>query len=133
MEANSVISFPSIHVYILLHIHTHTHTHTHSHTHTHTVPPFFLREPPPKDTVDIGREIAFTCLAHGFPLPTYTWFHNGVQIVGDSRVHLENGTLTITKARKDDRGYYTCVVQNEGGTIRSETMLKVYGECRVSV
>ena len=51
----------------------------------------------------------------------------------DSRVHLENGTLTITKARKDDRGYYKCVVQNEGGTIRSETMLKVYGEYKVSV
>ena len=107
--------------------------HTHTLTHTHTVPPFFLREPPPRDTVDIGHEIAFTCLAHGYPLPTYTWFHNGTEIVRDSRVHLENGTLTITKARKDDRGNYTCVVQNEGGRIRSETMLKVYGECRVSV
>ena len=91
------------------------------------MPPSFLEYPPPNAIVDIGEKIELTCLARGYPLPTYTWLHNGTVIVRDSRVDLENGTLTITKARKDDRGNYTCVAWNEAGTIPSQTMLMVYG------
>ena len=50
----------------------------------------------------------------------------------DSRVHLENGTLTISNAQENDRGSYECQAENEAGMIRSQpTVLMVYGECGV--
>ena len=52
----------------------------------------------------------------------------------DSRVHLENGTLTISNAQENDRGSYVCQAENEAGMIRSQpTVLMVYSECGVSV
>ena len=52
----------------------------------------------------------------------------------DSRVYLENGTLTISNAQENDRGSYECQAMNEAGMIRSQpTVLMVYGECGVVV
>ena len=50
----------------------------------------------------------------------------------DSRVRLENGTLTISNVQESDRGSYECQAENEAGMICSQsTMLFVYGECGV--
>ena len=82
----------------------------------------------------IGDEISLTCIAYGYPLPTYIWFHNGSRRVRDSRVHLKNGTLTISNTQENDRGSYECQAMNEGGMIHSQpTVLMVYGECGVLV
>ena len=45
------------------------------------------------------------CEAHGDPLPSYTWLHNG-KIISDSSVYINSDVTT------EDAGIYTCIAAN---------------------
>lgn len=91
------------------------------------VPPLSLMGPDPT-SVDIGEPVVLMCVAFGIPLPSYTWFHDGVQVEGGTRVHVNNGTLRIDSLRREDGGEYECRAENEAGVMTSSALLQVYGE-----
>ena len=82
--------------------------------------------------------ITFSCQAAGEPVPSISWYFNGVMInesdaseynVSDSL----NGivvasSLTITNAQSADVGTYTCHAENIIGIDRSSGILTVNGK-----
>ncbi|KAG8272856.1 Contactin-3 [Homalodisca vitripennis] len=104
--------------------------------------PYFINQP--IDVVfdlskrKITNDVSLSCLAGGYPAPTYEWFkedYQGDKLVSikidplkDSRFTISGGTLIIHEPRKEeDRGLYHCKASNDYGTIISETVKLTFG------
>lgn len=87
-----------------------------------TVPPVITNQS--SDTVAaIGSIIQFFVTATGDPDPTYQWYKDGDQIVGET-----NNTIDITVASSSG-GSYTCIATNVAGSDTSDPIiLSVYPE-----
>jgi len=58
----------------------------------------------------VNQTLTLKCEAHGDPLPSYTWQHNGGNI-SNSSVYIKSDVTT------EDSGSYTCVVTNRAAGI----------------
>ncbi|XP_022915290.2 contactin isoform X1 [Onthophagus taurus] len=104
--------------------------------------PFFIQQP--KDVIfDVSRrqvlnQIVLSCLAGGYPTPTYQWFKEEyendrlaakqVDPLTDDRYTLSGGMLIIMKPEeKLDRANYHCKASNKYGTIISESIALNFG------
>ena len=85
---------------------------------------------------------SFTCQATGDPLPTISWYFNGVLLVnGIEHMILTmllntttiNNTLTIMNVQSSDVGTYTCNATNVVSTDTSSGVLTVNGELSIIV
>ena len=84
------------------------------------------------------NQVVFSCSATGEPIPTISWYFNGVSInVSDSRKYTlassKNGTavtslLIIVNAQSSDVGTYTCDAENIIGSGQSSGILTVNGK-----
>ncbi|KAK0161854.1 hypothetical protein PV327_008261 [Microctonus hyperodae] len=104
--------------------------------------PYFIRQPESK-VFDVSKrnvidEIILSCLAGGYPTPTYEWYietyDNGrlmatkIDPLIDTRYTTSGGNLIIyTPQETDDRGSYHCKASNEFGTIISESVELTFG------
>ena len=64
------------------------------------------------------ESVNLTCLATGRPSPEYRWLRNNVSIDGATLPH-----YSIPRADPNDRGFYTCRVNNSRGTSISDGAL----------
>lgn len=74
--------------------------------------------------------MTFTCKIAGEPFPEIAWLKDGIEIEMDNRFTMTidaNGTcsLKITDAKVTDTGFYSCIVQNENGSDKTEANLSV--------
>lgn len=70
---------------------------------------------PQTQTVDVGREANFECIAGGFPISQVSWYHDGEPIAQDNNgveVKAEPPSLTVRRLSKEDEGMYQCFVSN---------------------
>ncbi|XP_022235304.1 Down syndrome cell adhesion molecule-like protein Dscam2, partial [Limulus polyphemus] len=71
-----------------------------------------------------GESNTINCRSEGFPPPRVTWLKavgdslgNYQPVVSNSRVHvMENGSLVVLEAQKEDEGYYLCQASNGVGS-----------------
>lgn len=107
--------------------------------------PYFIREPVDKiygvsENILI-KEVSLSCLAGGYPTPTYEWFREDSQndaivetkidALSDDRFTISGGTLIIFNPDKiADRTKYHCKASNRFGTIVSESVLLSFGFIR---
>ncbi|KAG7210747.1 hypothetical protein KM043_012244 [Ampulex compressa] len=104
--------------------------------------PYFIRQPVDKvfDVTKkrVNNDISLSCLAGGYPTPTYEWFKEDyesdrlvakkIDPLVDSRYTVSGGTLIIYEPdQTKDRGSYHCKASNEFGTIISETIELSFG------
>ncbi|KAH9507423.1 hypothetical protein Btru_058044 [Bulinus truncatus] len=78
--------------------------------------------------LDAGIKFTWTCGAIGIPLPTYTWYKNGVRLTSDPGhgVKVHRNTLTISNVTKGvHEGVYQCEASNSYGSARSGGQLRV--------
>lgn len=104
--------------------------------------PYFIRQP--HDVVydlsrtQIGNDVSLSCLAGGYPAPTYQWFKEeylndrvvSTQIdpLKDNRYTVSGGVLIFHDPnRTRDKGTYHCKATNKYGTIRSESVSLKFG------
>lgn len=77
--------------------------------------------PPPNIEVEIGGYFTIICEAVGTPTPLIVWRLNWGNIPTGDRIHVSSingrGNLTITDARVEDSGAYTCEAINVRGSI----------------
>ncbi|CAL1530767.1 unnamed protein product [Lymnaea stagnalis] len=77
--------------------------------------------------VDTGSSLTWICNAIGVPLPTYTWYKNGVILTSDSSIGLKvhRNILTIDKVDASRHiGVYQCEASNTYGKARSSGQLR---------
>jgi hypothetical protein len=71
-------------------------------------------------TATVGDAFSFTCIAEGFPAPTYSWAKDGVMLPGETRNELVLSTLTI-----HDAGSYTVTARNSLGSVATSAELRI--------
>ena len=89
---------------------------------------------------DEGGAASFSCQATGEPVPTISWYFNGIPISNDTDVDKYdisetsvntttiNSTLTIMSVESSDAGTYTCNATNVVSSDTSSGVLTVNGE-----
>lgn len=98
--------------------------------------PYFIKQPV-DTTFDTSKRalenyVSLSCLAGGFPTPTYTWYKEeyvndnltflSIDPLVNERFTLSGGNLIIHDPTQNlDQGVYHCVAENKFGRIRSES------------
>ncbi len=75
-----------------------------------------------------GDSITLSCSATGKPLPTITWYKDGVEILAYNKVK-RNGRsdseLRLINLTGDETGIYSCTAENLAGKVKKEYRLAV--------
>ncbi|NXV90667.1 TITIN protein, partial [Calonectris borealis] len=91
-------------------------------------PPLFVQEIKPQDAVE-GHRCTFSCLFHGRPQPTVTWYNNTKPVgrIRGTAVHTTecHSTLTFPSLLPQHGGTVTCVIFNPLGTVSTSAALHV--------
>ncbi|NWI69734.1 TITIN protein, partial [Todus mexicanus] len=91
-------------------------------------PPLFVQEVQPQEAVE-GHRCTFSCLFHGHPQPTVTWYNNSkpVGCIRGTAVHTTKcrSTLTFPSVLPQHSGTITCVIFNPLGTVSTSAALRV--------
>ena len=76
-----------------------------------------------------GAMATLWCVSTGIPIPVQSWTRNGV-VVSGSRIQVsgDGRTLTVSLAREEDEGTYTCHASNYVGTSSDNVTLEVFGK-----
>ncbi|XP_033096662.1 contactin-5-like [Anneissia japonica] len=79
---------------------------------------------------DINGEVTWNCEAESTETITYTWYRNGVEVIGTAKYVIGNGlkTLTVMDLQEDDDAMFQCKAENEFGLILSTAQLNVRGK-----
>ncbi|RVE63802.1 hypothetical protein OJAV_G00140030 [Oryzias javanicus] len=79
--------------------------------------------------VDEGKKLTVKCEASGNPDPAYTWFKDGNELKRSKRIRIrsnqKSSRVQISKAKLEDSGNYTCVVENSVGKDNSTGTVNV--------
>ncbi|XP_038105430.1 contactin isoform X2 [Culex quinquefasciatus] len=104
--------------------------------------PYFIKQP--RDTtydtgkIKITKDVMLSCLAGGYPIPTYSWYrelytNDNVTVVKldplkNSRYTTSGGSLIIHDPQQiQDQGTYHCIAENKYGKIISESVELNFG------
>ncbi|XP_030380444.1 LOW QUALITY PROTEIN: protein turtle [Scaptodrosophila lebanonensis] len=96
-------------------------------------PPTFTIEPDTLYQRKVGDSVEMNCdavEAEGTERPTIKWQRQEGEQMTDSqrnRVKISGGNITIENLRREDFGYYQCVVSNEVATLLAVTQLVIEG------
>ena len=76
---------------------------------------------PSEVSVTVGDSVSIECSASGRPLPSLSWYQDGVQLNTSERIditsnavnstHVDN-VLTVSSVTHDDEAVYTCTATN---------------------
>ncbi|XP_072288591.1 fibroblast growth factor receptor 1-A isoform X2 [Eucyclogobius newberryi] len=80
--------------------------------------------------VPASKTVKFRCQASGNPTPTLKWYKNGKEFkrdhrIGGFKVRDQVGTIIMESVVPSDKGNYTCLVENQYGTINHTYQLDV--------
>ncbi|CAG2055138.1 unnamed protein product, partial [Timema podura] len=96
--------------------------------------PYFIKQP--HDVVfdlskkTITNDVSLSCLAGGYPTPTYNWFkedYENDRLVAKQIDPLSDRRYTLSGGTIEDRGTYHCKASNKFGTIVSESVQLSFG------
>nr|XP_055041763.1 hemicentin-1 isoform X2 [Misgurnus anguillicaudatus] len=85
---------------------------------------------PVETVVDAGFTVMLNCQAEGEPIPVIEWSRQGRPLLGNERITiLNNGSLRISSAQKEDTSEYECVARNLLGSVlvRVSLTVRVHG------
>ncbi|KAF4525298.1 hypothetical protein B566_EDAN014819 [Ephemera danica] len=99
--------------------------------------PYFIKQPVnavfDESNRKLHRDVTMTCLAGGYPNPTYEWFKEDyendrliarkIDPLVDARYTISGGSLIISDPKQtEDNGLYHCRASNKFGSIVSESV-----------
>lgn len=86
---------------------------------------------PVETVVNAGSTVVLNCQAEGEPVPVIEWSRQGRPLLGNERITtLNNGSLRLSSAQKEDTAEYECVARNLLGSVLVRVTLTVRGELR---
>uniref|UniRef100_A0A803YJB2 Ig-like domain-containing protein n=1 Tax=Meleagris gallopavo TaxID=9103 RepID=A0A803YJB2_MELGA len=91
-------------------------------------PPLFVQGVRPQEAVE-GQRVTFSCLFHGCPKPTITWYNNTNPVgrIRGTAVHTTEcrSTLTFSPLLPQHSGTVMCVISNPLGSVSTSAALYV--------
>lgn len=80
--------------------------------------------------VPASKTVKFRCQATGNPIPSLRWYKNGKEFrkdqrIGGFKIRDHMWTLIMESVVPSDKGNYTCVVENEYGSLKHTYLLDV--------
>ena len=72
--------------------------------------------------------ITIRCPVRGVPTPSVTWTKNAVPINAKEKLFVDGSTLVIVGANLQDRGKYTCKVENHFGKVDMSSLINIAGK-----
>ena len=88
--------------------------------------PHFISKPSSSAvTVTEKQHVILPCKAAGFPQPVIMWYKNGVVI--EEKQLVKTGHLEFKEIQFEDRGMYTCTVENLMGRDQLSYNITVQG------
>uniref|UniRef100_A0A3B4TPQ7 Fibroblast growth factor receptor n=1 Tax=Seriola dumerili TaxID=41447 RepID=A0A3B4TPQ7_SERDU len=83
--------------------------------------------------VPASKTVKFRCQATGNPVPSLRWYKNGKEFrkdqrIGGFKIRDHMWTLIMESVVPSDKGNYTCVVENEYGSLKHTYLLDVVGK-----
>ncbi|XP_063100238.1 hemicentin-2 isoform X2 [Cavia porcellus] len=84
--------------------------------------PVLQGEPFSRLVEPVGGSIQLDCLVRGDPAPNIHWTKDGLPL-WDSRLQIQNGSLTIHRTKMADAGQYQCLAENEVGAVKKVVTL----------
>uniref|UniRef100_H0VN85 Hemicentin 2 n=1 Tax=Cavia porcellus TaxID=10141 RepID=H0VN85_CAVPO len=84
--------------------------------------PVLQGEPFSRLVEPVGGSIQLDCLVRGDPAPNIRWTKDGLPL-WDSRLRIQNGSLTIHRTKMADAGQYQCLAENEVGAVKKVVTL----------
>lgn len=86
-------------------------------------------EMPSSINADVATAVNLSCLAEGYPPPTYQWYKDRAVIHGETK-----SFLYITETLPNNRGSYSCHAYNSRGRTSSDSAtINVSGIINISV
>jgi len=99
----------------------------------HTVSPPSWDIKPHNVTLYVGQQYKLPCKAHGYPIPSHFWSHDGSLVI-DRDVKVQgNNYLFFSDAKSSHSGWYTCTVSNVHGTISHSVYVDVVAGMSVTL
>ncbi|XP_053172851.1 neural cell adhesion molecule L1-like protein [Scomber japonicus] len=92
------------------------------------IPPMILTKDYQEYSVVLGEDIVMNCSVFSCPASTSSWAREDETpetLKGERFLSLQNGTLQITSAEKNDSGKYVCVASNKEGLSAITAVLDV--------
>ncbi|CAG5129711.1 unnamed protein product, partial [Candidula unifasciata] len=71
---------------------------------------------PREQTFVTGSTHNFTCIAGGYPEPTFVWQQDGEALPTGGRFQIDGGYISFRNLKPSDEGEYECLAQNSAGT-----------------
>ena len=83
-----------------------------------------VQEPLQDITTEHNKEITLSCVFGGIPEPKVVWKRNG-QVIQTKTIRYENrvAKYTIEKTTMEDEAQYTCIAENEMGSVETSCRL----------
>lgn len=76
----------------------------------------------------VGHTVELSCVAEGWPLPTYRWYKDDTSLnISSPRFSQNGGHLVISMATVKDSGEYRCNASNSRGAATATRQLTVKG------
>ena len=99
---------------------------------------FSLILEPESPITKAGEQLELRCTVSGTPIPTVTWFKDGIELIIDGNndtiiivetnevvdsIMVRESNLRIISADREDNGDYMCVASNDAGSVESSEIL----------
>lgn len=92
-----------------------------------TVPPVG-QITPREQTFVAGSTRNFTCIAGGYPEPTFVWQQDGEALPTGGRFQIDGGYISFKNLKPSDEGEYECLASNSAGTALVRSRLVYIGK-----
>lgn len=83
---------------------------------------------PREQTFVAGSTRNFTCIAGGYPEPTFLWQQDGEVLPTGGRFQIDGGYISFRSLKPSDEGEYECIATNSAGTASVRSRLVYIGE-----
>ena len=76
----------------------------------------------------VGESFNLMCVVDGLPTPQVTWLKDGAILSTDTRIIVNDSSVSVSNSDITDSGVYTCTAMNLAGVVSHSVLVTVFEE-----